>query len=359
MITSLIMTHDCNLRCSYCFAGKKRHDRMPIDIGMKAIDFVYNNFSDKELIINFFGGEPLLCYKDILALVEYAKSRLYKAFNGVKFSVTTNGTILNEDMVEFFIKNKFSFTLSLDGNEYSQNKCRRTINNNGSFELVKKNFPLWLKITQEKCLVTIRMTVDIENVDGMFNSIRDLINIGFTRFVFTPNVNDNWTEEAIVIYKNQFENIAKLYIECMENGTPFYCASIEKYIRRRLWNTIPGCSAAKNRISISPKGNIYPCHRFVGEDNNENIMIGNIFTGFNSFNDEFMRSYNKELGCASCDHVKRCGNVCPAVNYQLYKNINTKPWFTCECEQISIRIADNVWSQLFGKRNKVFMSYIF
>lgn len=331
---------------------------MSIEIIKKSVDFILENTIDDEVVFNFFGGEPLLCFENIKEAVKYIKKRNETINKKITFTVTTNGTIINQEIKDYLVENNFGITLSLDGNEYSQNKHRKTIDGKGSYFLVKDKIPHWLDVQKRSLRVSVRMTIDTGNVDGLYNSVNDLCDMGFKRIVFTPNAHDGWTEEDILVLKDEYRKISELYIRKLEEGNPFSCSNIEKYITRKIKQTIPGCSIINSRLAISVTGKLYPCHRFVREDDDENVIIGDIFSGFDKRKDEFLEKYDRVKGCSDCVLFIRCGNQCLAVNYNASGDISNKHWFTCENERISIEISDFVGSFLFKNCYDNFLSHL-
>ena len=333
---------------------------MSVDVGEKAIDFAFQNpVDDEKLVINFFGGEPLIGFEVIKRIIEYALMKNEDYGRNLEFTITTNGTVMNEEIAEFLIKNKVGFTLSIDGDEKTHNRYRITANGMGSYTLVESKLSYWLKMQKCGIRITIRMTIDTGNIEGLHKSVIYLNQLGFKKIAYAPNIHDAWSEESIWTLKEQYNCVADYYIDKMKEGNPFSCSNIEKYITCSITKAVIECDAAKGKIAVSPAGNIYPCHAFVREDKDKYVIIGNVNSGFNEHREDFLKNYNREQECTSCKLVNRCGSVCPAINYSTSGDISKKHWFSCEHERISINVSDYVSRVLLKYDTEKFLEHIF
>lgn len=340
MLANIVLeiANDCNLNCIYCYGnggayGRKR-ELMSFEVAQKAIDFLVSNSGDlNELHVTFFGGEPLINFpvvKDVLYYCKKIESEVNKKFS---FSMTTNGTILNDEIFNFIKDNRVSVMISIDGDRDIQNKHRCYCNGRGSFDDVKKNICRFKDARGGH--LTARATVC--STDIRLNKIRnDLFEMGFTN-VFTSMV-DTDEESSLFVGGNytpllieQYRLMAEEYIKGIIEGHA---------VRNDLMTTklsdiyyknchIRDCSAANNTIAVGTDGNIYPCHRFMGM---EKSIIGNLNTGINI---ELQHQYYeatvyRKKECKDCWARYLCGGGCPHTSVVHGGDIYHAP--TCYCD---------------------------
>lgn len=339
-ITSVVLeiANDCNLNCIYCYGqggsyGRKR-ELMSFEVAQKAIDFLVDNSGDSnELLVTFFGGEPLINFSVVKEVLYYCKKIEKKVNKKFLFSMTTNGTILNDEIYNFIKDNHVSVMVSIDGDRGIQNKHRCYCNGRGSFDDVKLNIPRFKEALGGH--LTARATIC--STDIRFNKIRnDLFKLGFTN-VHTSLVDIDEDSPLFLggdfspLIIEQYRVLADKYVEGIIAGNVVRNDLItsklsDLYYKR---GRIRGCSAGNNNIAVGTDGNIYPCHRFMGMVQG---VIGHLHTGINR---ELQRKYHeatvhKKEECKNCWARYLCGGTCAHTSVVHGGDIFHAP--TCYCE---------------------------
>lgn len=362
LMASLVVTHNCNLRCSYCFAGEKKRESMNPQVLDQSLSFLLQQYWEA-LTINFFGGEPFLEYD----LIRYCLERMnqYSSQGRLQgkrygYTITTNGTILDREKYEFIRNNNFAVTLSIDGYQQRQDICRRTTGGKGSWTAFEKNLDYWLALARQD-LVSIRMTVTPDNVQGLTDDIARFLKDGFPSVVYSPDYSANWDEESLQVLEEEIIKTGEIYCQAYQSNHQVRLAVVDKYIKSLNSKKTRSCEAGKGRLAIAPSGNIYPCHRFVGEDDDNRIQIGTVYEGIDTgaYFYQNLRSSKGDEGCDKCAHYIRCGNICPAVNYQTNQDLSQRNCVCCQVEQFSIPVADKVFTTLYQEKNNSFMQKYF
>lgn len=306
-----MLCQDCNMRCSYCFAGNGEYNEkgyMNFKIGKKAIDFLIENSLSDDLTVCLFGGEPLLNSKLFIKMVNYCK--YIEKEKGKKITITTtiNGTLLTKEIEKFLIENNVRVQISLDGDKDTHNSNRYFSNKAQSYDKIMKN----IDGMRKQGLLSARATVTRNNLDmiQIFNHLNDL---NFRAVPFTPAFNlfnNNDLEDLkasygeLVVY---FENLIKNgEINKAKKVTVLY-SFIRKIYNAR--NRDISCGLGNSAIAVDINGDIYPCHRFVSD---KRSIIGNIYDGFKR-RQEFLESVNIENidKCKKCWAKNLCIGGCP------------------------------------------------
>lgn len=335
---TLMVCQECNLRCSYCYGeGGEYHDRgiMNLEIGKKAILFGLENCVENSLSIIFFGGEPLMQFELIRELVQFAREKAQMNSVKIGFSITTNATLITDDIAEFFRENSFGVTVSIDGCEEYNDRNRFYVNGKGAYQ----NTVNGVRILQEHGVyITARGTVTSNNIN-MLENWKHLCDLGFKSVHLSPALNlmeksdidlyiaeEKQMTDYFIDYlkKRDFENISRMH------NIESNMSRIHNGGRR---NTC--CGAQVRMIAVDKNGDIYPCHRFVSI---KSMCIGNIETGW----DEHKRLIiYKELlldnsSCSKCWARVLCGGGCPFENYMGNLAICKPNSFTCKANQSSL-----------------------
>lgn len=277
----LHIAHDCNLRCPYCFAdqGPYGGDRglMSFETGKAALELLFKESGNrKNLNIDFFGGEPLMNFEVVKDLILYIEKRTAELEKVAELTLTTNALLLDKEKGNFLKEHNVSVVLSLDGRPEVQNKMRYTANNKGSYDIVAKNIKEFIADGYEKYIV--RGTFTRENVDFL-KDLQHLAEMGLKNLSIEPVVGP---EEASYSIKGEdipliLEEYDKLtdHME-KENDFNFFHFNIDIYKGPCLPKRISACGAGHEYVAISPQGDIYPCHQFVG---NKDFLLGNVYQG--------------------------------------------------------------------------------
>ncbi|MBR2151826.1 MAG: thioether cross-link-forming SCIFF peptide maturase [Clostridia bacterium] len=321
----LHVSHTCNLNCSYCFAsqGKYHGDRalMSFEVGKQALDFlVANSGKRRNLEVDFFGGEPLMNWDVCKKLVEYARSIEKEHNKNFRFTLTTNGVLIDDDVIEFSNKEMSNVVLSLDGRKEIHDRFRVDFAGNGSFDKIVPKFQKFVQSRNNKNYY-MRGTFTHANPDFM-KDIDTMLDLGFTELsmepvVCSPNDPSALTKEDKEIVMDQYEILAKKMIKRKKAGKPFtfYHYMIDLNGGPCIYKRISGCGSGTEYMAVTPWGDLYPCHQFVGDDA---FKLGDVWKGVTNKDaqNEF-RSCNvySRPECADCWAKLWCSGGCAANAY--------------------------------------------
>ncbi len=345
----LHVAHTCNLNCSYCFAsqGKYHGDRalMSFEVGMQAFDFlIANSGTRRNLEVDFFGGEPSLNFDVVKQLVEYARSIEGKYNKNFRFTYTTNGMILTDEMMEFINKEMHNVVLSLDGRREVNDHFRRDYTGKGSYDTIVPNFKRLVESRNNQGYY-VRGTYTHNNVD-FTNDIIHMADLGFTELSMEPVVcppGDPYalTDEDLPGLFEQYEILAKEMIKRKKEGRPFtfYHYMLDLKHGPCIYKRITGCGSGTEYMAVTPWGELYPCHQFVGD---EKYSLGNIWDGVKNtaIQDEFRgcNSYSRPE-CRDCWAKLYCSGGCAANAYHATGSINGVYKYGCELFKKRIECA--------------------
>ncbi|MBR7101669.1 MAG: thioether cross-link-forming SCIFF peptide maturase, partial [Clostridia bacterium] len=282
----LHIAHTCNLNCSYCFAsqGKYHGERavMSYEVGKRALDFlIENSGSRRNLEVDFFGGEPLMNFDVVKQLVAYARSIEKEKNKNFRFTLTTNGLLIDDDVIEFANKEMSNVVLSLDGRKEIHDRFRVDYAGNGSFDRIVPKFKKLVDARGGKNYY-MRGTFTHANPDFL-TDIKTMLDLGFTELSMEPVVcasgdPSELTEADKPIVMEQYEKLAELMIKRDDEGKPFtfYHYMIDLKGGPCIYKRISGCGSGTEYMAVTPWGDLYPCHQFVGE---EKFKLGDIWQG--------------------------------------------------------------------------------
>ena len=280
------IAHTCNLNCSYCFAsqGKYHGDRamMSYEVGKRALDFLIENSGTRHnLEVDFFGGEPLMNFDVVKQLVAYARSIEKEHNKNFRFTLTTNGVLIDDDVIEFANMECSNVVLSLDGRKEIHDRFRVDYAGNGSFDKIVPKFQKLVEAREGKNYY-MRGTFTHANPDFL-KDIETMLDLGFTELsmepvVCAPGDPAELTAEDMEIVKDQYEKLASLMLKRHREGRPFtfYHYMIDLKGGPCIYKRISGCGSGTEYMAVTPWGDLYPCHQFVGD---ESFKLGNIYDG--------------------------------------------------------------------------------
>ncbi len=282
----LHVAHTCNLNCSYCFAsqGKYHGERavMSFEVGKRALDFlVENSGSRRNLEVDFFGGEPLMNFQVVKDLVAYARSIEKEKHKNFRFTLTTNGLQIDDDVIDFANRECSNVVLSLDGRKEIHDRFRVDYAGNGSWDRIVPKFQKLVEAREGKNYY-MRGTFTHANPDFL-KDIQQMLDLGFTELsmepvVCAPGDPSELTEADLPIVMEQYEKLAELMLERDKVGKPFtfYHYMIDLTGGPCIYKRISGCGSGTEYMAVTPWGDLYPCHQFVGD---EKFLLGNIWDG--------------------------------------------------------------------------------
>ena len=324
----LHICHDCNLGCKYCFANEGTYntekDYMSSEVGKAAIDFLISKSGNrKNLEADFFGGEPLMNLDVVKQIVDYAKTECKKAGKSISFTMTTNCVLLDEPTIEYLNEEMFNIVLSIDGRPDVHNRMRQTHNHKPTQELVLEKAKKMRAVRGDKSYY-VRGTFTAFNTD-FASDVLYLNDQGFDQISVEPVVADETCEYALTEKHldkilSEYDKLAQAYIERRKNGKwfNFFHFMLDLEHGPCVTKRLTGCGAGREYVAVSPVGDIYPCHQFVG--GSKDYYMGNVLTG--EFNCDIQKKfadvvvYNKE-GCSDCFAKYYCSGGCCAnsLNY--------------------------------------------
>ncbi len=282
----LHVAHSCNLNCAYCFAGQGRYSGeralMSYEVGRQALDFLLANSGGRtNLEVDFFGGEPLLNFDVVKRLTAYARSREAECGKNFRFTLTTNGLLIDDEVIDFANREMSNVVLSLDGRREVHDRYRVDFAGNGSWDRVVPKFQKLAAARKGKSYY-IRGTFTHANPDFLAD-IRQMLDLGFTELSMEPVVcppEDPMalTEADLPVVLEQYEQLAQLMLERRREGRPFtfYHYMIDLKSGPCIYKRISGCGSGTEYMAVTPWGDLYPCHQFVGE---EKFLLGNVWDG--------------------------------------------------------------------------------
>ncbi len=345
----LHIAHDCNLACQYCFAEEgEYHGRralMSFEVGKKALDFlVANSGSRVNLEVDFFGGEPLMNWQVVKDLVAYGRS-LEEPYNKkFRFTLTTNGVLLNDEVLEFANKEMANIVLSIDGRKEVHDKMRPFRGGQGSYDMIVPKFQKVAE-SREQTDYYVRGTFTHHNLD-FSQDVLHLADLGFKQIsvepvVAPPEEDYAITKEDIPFLLEEYDRLAKEMIERRKNGQRFnfFHFMIDLQGGPCVAKRLSGCGSGTEYLAVTPWGDFYPCHQFVGQDK---FLMGNVDDGIvnTDIRDEFKccNVYAKEE-CKKCFAKFYCSGGCAANAYNFTGSINGTYDIGCELQRKRVECA--------------------
>ncbi len=336
----LHVAHTCNLNCEYCFAsqGKYNGDRavMSFETGKRALDFlIENSGSRKNLEVDFFGGEPLMNWDVVKKLVMYARSIEKEHNKNFRFTLTTNGVLVDDEVIEFSNKEMSNVVLSLDGRKEIHDAYRVDYNGVGSWEKIVPKFQKFVEKRGNKDYY-MRGTFTHANPDFL-EDIKVMLDLGFTELsmepvVCAPGEKSELTEEDLPVIFEQYEKLAELMLERKKEGRPFtfYHYMIDLKGGPCIYKRISGCGSGTEYMAVTPWGDLYPCHQFAGD---EKYKLGDIFNGVSNkeIQNEFLScNVYERKECKDCWARLYCSGGCAANAYHSTGSIKGIYKYGCE-----------------------------
>ncbi|MBQ4572155.1 MAG: thioether cross-link-forming SCIFF peptide maturase [Clostridia bacterium] len=353
----LHVAHTCNLNCEYCFAsqGKYHGERalMSFEVGKRALDFlIENSGTRRNLEVDFFGGEPLMNWDVVKELVSYARVQEKIHNKNFRFTLTTNGILIDDDVIDFCNKEMSNVVLSLDGRKEVHDRLRKDYQGRGSYDVIVPKFQEFIKRREGKSYY-MRGTFTHNNVD-FTNDIFHMADLGFTELsmepvVCSPDDPSALTESDLPILFEQYEILAKEMIKRKKagNGFTFYHYMLDLTHGPCIYKRISGCGSGTEYMAVTPTGDLYPCHQFVGDTK---YLLGNLWDGVTNkeIQNEFKlcNAYARPE-CNDCWAKLYCSGGCAANSYHASGKITGIYEYGCELFKkriecaVMIQVAEN------------------
>ncbi len=350
----LNVAHACNFACKYCFAKQGNYGEksglMSFEVAKRAIDFLYENSKGrKHLEVDFFGGEPLLDFDVVKKTIYYARKQY--ADKEWRFTLTTNGSLLTEEMEKFFYENDVSLVLSLDGDKKINDMFRVFPDGKGTFDYILPKIKMVADHRKESGGYYVRGTYTKKTIH-ISKTVMDLHSFGFKYISLEPVVTTdkeiNISEEDLPLLKREYEKLAKEYVESQKQGEwHFFHFNVDLEAGPCIQKRIHGCGAGVEYLAVSPSGEIYPCHQF---DGIKEMKLGDIWNGITNkqLTEQFRKAnflFNKKE-CADCWARFYCSGGCLANNYNMTGDIFKPYRIGCETQKMRIEAALYVQAKL-------------
>lgn len=356
----LHVSHDCNLRCKYCFADEGAYhsvrETMSFETAKAAIDFLLKESGSRKVLeVDFFGGEPLMNFDVVKRTVYYAKEEGAKRNKKFLFTTTTNGLLLDDDTIEFFNAEMENVVLSLDGRKEIHDEVRKTVNGKGSFDAVIGKIKKFVKARGDKHYY-VRGTFTAKNLD-FSKDILFLADEGFDSLSVEPVVTDipdlQIREEHLPVIEKEYETLCDEYVrrEAAGKGFNFFHFNVDLEGGPCLSKRVSACGAGNEYFSVVPNGDIYPCHQFAGD---KKWRMGNVFEGRidKDLREKFAKSclFTRKK-CGDCFAKFICSGGCNANNYHYNGDIDEPYEMTCAMMKKRIECAMHVLAARKSREN--------
>ena len=345
----LHISHDCNLRCKYCFASTgdfgKGRKLMPFEVGKAAIDFLLEKAVGREnLEVDFFGGEPLMNFDVVKQIVEYARSKEEEYHKNFRFTITTNGMLLDDDTIDYINKEMYNVVLSIDGRKEVNDRMRVRVDGSGCYDRILPKFKKLVDGRGDKEYY-VRGTYTKYNLD-FSEDVMHLYEAGFDEISVEPVIES--PEEAYAITEEDLDQIYAEYDKLVDRigairksgkHINFFHFMIDLDQGPCVIKRLRGCGSGNEYVSITPDGDIYPCHQFVGHDE---YKMGNIEEG--TFNNDIKKEFAgchvySKPACQECWARFYCSGGCNANNFVFNGDIHKAYELSCKIQRKRIECA--------------------
>lgn len=346
----LNIIHACNLRCKYCFADEGEYNghkgKMSLETAKKAIDYVVKRSGPRKNIeIDLFGGEPTMMMDTIKEIIAYARENEAKWNKRIRFTMTTNSTLLTDEMMDYMDKELENIILSIDGRKEVNDKVRIRFDGKGSYDQILPNIKKMVAKRDKTKAHTVRGTFTRENLD-FYEDVKMMVDEGFREISIEPVVLEDG--HPLALRKEDlpkiFESYDKLYDELVQKKAEgkefnFYHFKVDLNGGPCVYKRISGCGAGFEYVAITPQGEVYPCHQFVGK---EEYKLGSIYD--DSYNADLGMSFKKahiynKPKCRNCWARFYCSGGCQANNIAFNNDINNPYDIGCQMQKKRIECA--------------------
>lgn len=333
---------------------------MPLETAKKIIDFAFEMTpSGEKISIGLFGGEPLLRFDLIQKITNYIRENEPTDKNSISISVTTNGILLNQLILDFFREEGIRLCLSIDGPSHVHDMNRRYKNGRGSFEDVSR---ILRPVLDQIRNVQVNAVYGPDTIEYLPETTSFFTRMGFPIIHLNPNISADWDRTTTSNIGEKYMQVAEHYIKCYERNREIAVNLIDNKIILLLkdgYEDSDKCGMGESEWGFAPSGNIYPCERFIGEDNDPSFCIGNIHTGIDKITlcNVIENRGNSNEECENCSFQKYCMNWCGCTNQYMTGRTDMASAFQCESEKAMILAAKHVLLTL--KNNDLFLDHFY
>jgi uncharacterized protein len=362
MKVTLSLTHKCNLACHYCYAGRAAKPDMTLETARKCVDFAIEHLpTGKTLDLCLFGGEPLLRFDLVRETTAYALGRSKELSVPARVSITTNGTLVTSEILDFAAEHGVHVCFSIDGPAEVHDLNRTYAGGRGSFADAMHRLYIAL---QRLPIVQVNAVFGPDTLMALRRSLAYLVDEGARVIHLNPNILSNWPVGIGSRIANVFLEIADYYIDCYDKGREIAINLLDS----KMLLFIQGgyapddvCAMGDGEWGFAPGGNIYPCERFIGEDVDSPFCLGNIHTGIDLARRCAIsrRRGNHNPECEACGLKKYCMNWCGCTNYFMSGRTDMVGPMLCVMEQAAIRAARHAFNALVQSDNELFVNHMY
>jgi uncharacterized protein len=329
---------------------------MTADTGRKALLFG-SHMTDGSCGVVFFGGEPLLYQQLIRDIVRYGRDLERCRAGRFHFKITTNGLLLNEDFLEYSLRENILIAMSFDGIRDAHDKHRRLADGSSTYDQLLPKLQMLLEARPYSSVI---MVVNPDTAQFLCKSVSFLLDLGCRYLIVSLNYAAAWDKRSLAVLRQQMIELGELYIAWTVEGRKFYLSPFEvkisSHVNKHCFQK-ERCELAQKQISVDPNGNLFPCVQFTRAGSDSPWCIGDISSGIVETTRSRLRreSEREKIPCKSCAIASRCNNSCGCLNWQTTGTINQVSPVLCYYEQMTLVIADRIGKRLYKKRNAVFL----
>lgn len=301
---TLVLTHRCNLACTYCYAGEKTARTMPMDVGWKALALALATPAPEPVHVAFFGGEPLMAFDRLAAFTRLVSRWGRRRGRKVVFTVTTNGTLLNDRRLHFLQHHGFYVGVSLDGVPEAHDRYRTFASGRGSADLVWRNLERAAQVLDH---LSVNMVLSPDTIQAVPEAAARLRSIYVYRLELSPDLDAPWDEAARATARGVYGDLVRLYLETRATDHPLF---IHPFVDEMARDGAPKvrtgesfCALGTDEVAVAPAGSIYPCARLVGDDRRTELRIGDVDQGVSRERADAVRD-------EAISRVRSCGGDC-------------------------------------------------
>jgi uncharacterized protein len=354
---TLHVTNGCNLRCAYCFEGDhaERED-MSEEVARWAIDFALANGGESPGIV-FFGGEPLLRRDLITWALDYARQASARCGVLPHYKITTNGLLLDDELLALCADNDVAISLSFDGVREAHDRHRLNVAGQGTWARVDERARALLRLRPYSPAI---MVTTPETVAWAAAGVRHLFEVGFRYVVFQVDYAGAWSDDSLATLREQYWELARLYVEMTRREEKFYLSPFDLKIATHVrGGEARGllCELGLRQVSVAPNGRLYPCAQFVRDGHDPKWSIGDVWRGVKPEARAacFAECERTQPECASCAIADRCNRHCGCLNLQTTGELGSPAAVLCEHERLVTPIADWIGETLWAERAPLFV----
>lgn len=357
MHLSLVLSHGCNLRCTYCYTGEKYDRPMPLPVARRAVDFGFEEARRSPLTLAFFGGEPLLELELLEAVVRYAVEQSRRRNQVLHFAVTTNGTLLDERRLALLREYRFQVQVSVDGGPAAHDLHRRFVSGAPSWEHVAGNLS---RLREAGLAPQVLAVLTPENAHLLADSYAQLVALGQERIYFSPSYGAPWDEAAAARLAVGLRALGEAWLGHWREGRVVKLDPLHGKIVSHLLGGSKrpvACGFGEEELAVAPSGRLYPCDRLVREDDDDTVAVGNVFGGVDRGKRAALTRQKLTLDeeCAACELRPRCTRACGCAQVETGGALGAVSADFCFLERSFMAEADRVANALFAEKNPAFL----